>query len=107
MRKVPNPSINELVINDIEIRKAKLLFRAINHKLRQQLLQFIHKEKQSPVTPIYEALRLEQSVASHHLAILRRAGFVSTKREGKHIYYSVNYKRIDEIQSMVIKFLNA
>ena len=53
------------------------------------------------VTELYVKLRLEQSVASQHLAILRRAGIVSTQRDGKFIYYTVNYKRIDEITSLV------
>ncbi|RYD71282.1 MAG: transcriptional regulator, partial [Sphingobacteriales bacterium] len=53
------------------------------------------------VTEIYVRLRLEQSVASQHLAILRRAGIVTTQRDGKFIYYTVNYKRIDEINSVV------
>jgi DNA-binding transcriptional ArsR family regulator len=46
-------------------------------------------------------MRLEQSVASQHLAILRRAGIVTTQRDGKFIYYTVNYKRIDEINQFV------
>jgi DNA-binding transcriptional ArsR family regulator len=44
---------------------------------------------------------LEQSVASQHLAILRRAGIVTTQRDGKFIYYTVNYSRIDEINRVV------
>jgi DNA-binding transcriptional ArsR family regulator len=106
MRKVPASTKPELVINDIEIRKAKLMLRAINHKLRQQILQFIHNKKQTPVTQLYVALRLEQSVASQHLAILRRAGFVTTTKEGKFIYYSVNYQRIDEVHKLVYNFLS-
>jgi DNA-binding transcriptional ArsR family regulator len=51
-------------------------------------------------------LRLEQSVASQHLAILRRAGVVTTTREGKFIYYSVNHKRLAEIYSYVEQLLN-
>jgi DNA-binding transcriptional ArsR family regulator len=46
-------------------------------------------------------LRLEQSVASQHLAILRRAGIVSTTRDGKFIYYSVNYQRLAEVVRFV------
>jgi DNA-binding transcriptional ArsR family regulator len=46
-------------------------------------------------------LRLEQSVASQHLAILRKAGIVNTERDGKFIFYTVNYKRIDEISQFV------
>ena len=44
---------------------------------------------------------LEQSVASQHLAILRKAGIVNTERDGKFIFYTVNYKRIDEISQFV------
>ena len=49
------------------------------------------------VTEIYVHLRLEQSVASQHLAILRRAGILKTTREGKFIYYSISTSRIQQI----------
>jgi DNA-binding transcriptional ArsR family regulator len=65
--------------------------------LRQQILTLIETEDKITVTEIYVRMRLEQSVASQHLAILRRAGIVSTQRDGKFIYYTVNYKRIDQI----------
>ena len=83
------------------LKKAALVLRALNHKLRQQLLKLIEEEKKITVTEIYVRLRLEQSVASQHLAILRKAGIVITQRDGKFIYYSVNYKRIDEIDTFV------
>ncbi|MFN0082843.1 MAG: ArsR/SmtB family transcription factor [Ferruginibacter sp.] len=83
------------------MKKAALVLRALNHKLRQQILTLVETEKKITVTEIYVRMRLEQSVASQHLAILRRAGIVSTQRDGKFIYYTVNYKRIDEITSLV------
>jgi DNA-binding transcriptional ArsR family regulator len=46
-------------------------------------------------------MRLEQSVASQHLAILRKAGFVITERDGKFIYYTVNYKRVEQVGDIV------
>ena len=49
------------------------------------------------VTELYVKLRLEQSVASQHLAILRKAGIVFTLRDGKFIYYSINYSGVKEI----------
>ena len=82
------------------LKKAALVLRALNHKLRQQLLKLIEDEKKITVTEIYVRLRLEQSVASH-LAILRKAGIVNTERDGKFIFYTVNYKRIDEISQFV------
>ncbi len=88
-------------LNYNALKKAALVLRALNHKLRQQLLKLIEDEKKITVSEIYIRLRLEQSVASQHLAILRKAGIVNTERDGKHIFYSVNYKRIDEISQFV------
>ena len=90
-----------LKINYHNLKKAALVLRALNHKLRQQILTLIETEKKITVTEIYVRLRLGQSVASQHLAILRRAGIVTTQRDGKFIYYTVNYKRIDEINGVV------
>lgn len=83
------------------VKKAALTLRALNHKLRQQLLKLIDEEKKITVTEIYVRLRLEQSVASQHLAILRKAGIVNTERDGKFIYYLINYKRVDELTKLV------
>lgn len=83
------------------LRKAVLVLRAVNHKLRQQIVHLLEENKKLTVTEIYVKLRLEQSVASQHLAILRRAGVVATDRDGKYIFYSLNYPRIGEISGLV------
>lgn len=68
-------------------------------------MNFIHEQGRTSVTNIYTALKLEQSVASQHLAILRKAGCVNTIRNGKQIHYSVNHSRLQEIQTIVEGFL--
>ena len=45
------------------IKKASLILRSLNHKLRQQILRIIYEENKITVTEIYVKLRLEQSVA--------------------------------------------
>jgi len=79
------------------LKKAALVLRAVNHKLRQQILKLIDEHGRMTVTDLYVKMRLEQSVASQHLAILRKAGFVKTNRDGKFIYYSINIDRMDEV----------
>jgi ArsR family transcriptional regulator, virulence genes transcriptional regulator len=85
----------------LKIKKAALVLRAINHKLRQLILKTIDEHKRITVTELYVKLRLEQSVASQHLAILRKADIVNTVREGKFIFYTINEKRIAEINKFV------
>ena len=81
----------------VAIKNAAMTLRSINHKLRQQILKLLEENKRMKVTDIYVKLRLEQSVASQHLAILRQANIVSTERMGKEIYYSLNNNRIDQV----------
>ncbi|MDP4283802.1 MAG: metalloregulator ArsR/SmtB family transcription factor [Bacteroidota bacterium] len=88
-------------IDYLRIKKAALVLRALNHKLRQQIIKTIHDHKRITVTELYVKLRLEQSVASQHLAILRKAEIVSTVREGKFIFYAINEARIAEINAFV------
>ena len=95
----------DLKVDLLNVKKAALILRALNHKLRQQILKLIDEHSKMTVTDIYVQLRLEQSVASQHLAILRKAGFVKTDRDGKFIYYSVNDTRLEELNSFVSDLL--
>ena len=84
-----------------ELRKAVLVLRAVNHKLRQRIIYLLEDGGKMTVTDIYVRLRLEQSVASQHLAILRRAAVVRTERHGKFIYYSLDSGRLAQISRLV------
>ena len=95
-----------LQIEILELKKAALILRAINHPLRQHMLRLLHQNKQMTVTSIYVKLRLEQSVASQHLAILRKAGFVNTVRDAKFIFYSVNYKRLEQVHTITAQLIS-
>ncbi len=92
---------NSIKLDFLHLKKASLVLRSLNHKLRQQMIKLLDESDRMTVTEIYVKLRLEQSVASQHLAILRRAGIVITKRDGKFIYYAVNYERIAEVNQFV------
>lgn len=96
----------KLRVDLLNVKKAALVLRAVNHKLRQQILKQIDEQGRMTVTELYVKLRLEQSVASQHLAILRKAGFVNTDRDGKFIYYSVNANRLQEVNQFVDELLN-
>lgn len=83
----------------ILFRKAASCFRAVNHKLRTEILLFISEQART-VTEIYVHFRIEQSVASQHLRVLREAGLVQTRREGKEVHYSLNSERIDQMVAL-------
>jgi ArsR family transcriptional regulator, virulence genes transcriptional regulator len=93
-----SPKAKGLQLELEQLKKAALTLRAINHKVRQQILNLIFLNKEITVSEIYYQLKLEQSLTSSHLALLRKAGIVNTRREGQSIYYSINHGRIAEIE---------
>lgn len=111
-----NTSVNHLIVRQhegepikidfLQVKKAAVTLRAINHKLRQQIMRLLEDHQRMTVTEIYVQLRLEQSVASQHLAILRRAGIVETFRDGKYISYSINADRLAQLNSQVLGIIN-
>ena len=93
--------VKDVQLDYADLRKAVLVLRAVNHKLRQRIIDLLEDGETMTVTDIYIKLRLEQSVASQHLAILRRAGVVATERQGKFIYYSLDKDRLAQISVLV------
>lgn len=98
----PKDSSSQLQIDGQTLKNAALVIRAVNHPLRQKMLRLIHERNRIRVTDLYVKLRLEQSVTSQHLAILRNAGFATAERDGKNIFYSVNYDRLKHIHQTVV-----
>lgn len=97
--------VTNLRIETQNLHKAVLVFRAVNNRLRQQMLRLIHKNGRMTVTNIYQKLNLMQSKTSNHLAILRKAGLVTTLRKGNFIYYAVNHKHLAHLHTLAAGLL--
>ena len=100
-------SSEQIKLDYVAVKNAAMTLRAINHKLRQQIVKLLEENKRMNVTDIYVKLRLEQSVASQHLAILRRANIVITERDGKFIHYALNHARIAAVDKFVNELVHS
>ncbi|MFN0213049.1 MAG: ArsR/SmtB family transcription factor [Saprospiraceae bacterium] len=78
-----------------QLRVSVRILRALAHPLRMSIIKVIHdKDGGANVGEIFSALKIEQSIASQHLRVLRQAGLVKTRRDRKFIYYTLDYERI-------------
>src|SRR5690606_5023861 len=99
---------HELIKLDyLAVKSAAMTLRAINHKLRQQIIKLLEENRRMNVTDIYVKLRLEQSVASQHLAILRQDHIVVTERASKFFHYALNHSRIAAVANFVNDLVNS
>ena len=78
--------------NAAEERLAQL-FRALGHPVRLQILNLL-REGEECVCHLTAVLGLPQPYISQHLAVLRRAGLVTTRREGQNTYYRLTDESI-------------
>jgi len=83
------------------------LMKALAHPLRLQILEFIDTQGTINVNKIYNTLKIEQSITSQHLRILRLAGVVNAQRDGKFIKYHINYDVINKASAAVNNYLRA
>jgi len=94
-----------VTINNEKLQISSEILRALAHPLRMRILEFIDNHKTINVNKIYNTLKLEQSITSQHLRILRLAGVVITSREGKFIHYSIDYSKVNNVLKSVDSFL--
>jgi ArsR family transcriptional regulator len=71
-----------------------LLFaKALADETRQQIMRLCCCCWLS-VSEIVEKTRVSQPTVSHHLAVLRTAGLVHIRKQGKQTFYSLNQDRV-------------
>ncbi len=73
-------------------------FEVLGNPLRIEIIQALRKCQKS-VGELAEQLGEEQSKVSHSLAVLRKCGFVETKRQGKKIVYSLRETLLKKIEA--------
>lgn len=95
----------KVTINNEKLQESSEILRALAHPLRMKILEFIDQNDTINVNKIYNTLKLEQSITSQHLRILRLAGIVLTQRDGKFIHYSIDYDKLNESVHAINNFL--
>lgn len=71
-----------------------LFAKALADETRQKIMKLCCCNRLS-VSEIVERLNVTQPTVSHHLSILREAGLVEVRQEGKQTFYKLNQKRIN------------
>lgn len=76
--------------------QAAVFLKALSNENRLMILCHLLDQELS-VTALNEKLPLSQSALSQHLAILRKDGLVSTRRESQTIYYRIGDAKVKEL----------
>jgi len=67
-----------------------LVFKAFSDRTRLRIMSLLHGHGETCVCDLMRVLDLPQAKVSRHLAYLRRAGLVDTRRDGQWIHYRLS-----------------
>ena len=76
------------MIDEAALRKLESFFSALGDPTRLRIVNMIANEELCSCE-IMAALELTQPTNSHHLGILERGGVITSRREGKWIFYRI------------------
>jgi DNA-binding transcriptional ArsR family regulator len=79
------------------LEEAASKLRAIAHPMRIAIIGLLENREHMNVTEIYEALRIEQASASHHLNILKNKGVLESRRSGKNTFYFLKHEALSQM----------
>jgi ArsR family transcriptional regulator, arsenate/arsenite/antimonite-responsive transcriptional repressor len=82
--------------NALDVRPITRLFRALGDETRMRIVALL-SHGELCVCHLEAALDLNQSTASRHLAILKAAGIVDSRREGTWVYYALTAQDHDTV----------
>lgn len=72
------------------------LFKLLSDETRLKILNYLMQKDELNVRTLCKLLRQSQPAVSHHLALLRGAGVIECRRDGKHNFYHLVPKRCQE-----------
>jgi DNA-binding transcriptional ArsR family regulator len=81
-------------------------FRAMGHPARIRMLELLN-ERDHSVGELLHEVDLEASNQSQQLAVLRRAGLVTARREGSTVYYSLVSTQIADLMTVARSILTS
>ncbi|MBK7147624.1 MAG: winged helix-turn-helix transcriptional regulator [Bacteroidetes bacterium] len=73
-----------------KLSKARLIIRAINHPLRQRIIEILMLGNKMKVGDLVKELNIQQPVVSQHLSALRKAQVIQVHKTGREAFYSLN-----------------
>jgi DNA-binding transcriptional ArsR family regulator len=78
-----------------QLKEAAASFKLLSDETRLRVLSLLIQHGELNVRSLCEQLDQSQPAVSHHLALLRDAGLIRARRDGKHNYYRCIPEKMD------------
>lgn len=90
------PNVSDDLVNDLV-----KLFKLLSDETRLRILYYLTQRNELHVRALCELLHESQPAVSHHLALLRVAGLIERRRQGKHNFYGLKTRQFSTLLDML------
>ena len=91
---------------DTSIRRLRTLYRALGDTTRLRIIGLLAELGPMPVTALSNSVALSQPLISWHLRILRLAGFIDTRRQGREVICRLRAAAFEELRAAEAQLLS-
>jgi len=93
----------QLAVSDDLVDNLVKLFKLLSDETRLRILYYLTERSELHVRALCDLLGESQPAVSHHLALLRVAGLIERRREGKHNYYGLKTRQFSTLLDMLFE----
>ncbi|MBI3837107.1 MAG: metalloregulator ArsR/SmtB family transcription factor [Planctomycetia bacterium] len=99
--RIETPDLGGLAVPDDLVNNLVRLFKLLSDETRLRILYYLTQRSELHVRALCELLNESQPAVSHHLALLRVAGLIERRREGKHNFYGLKTRQFYALLDML------
>ena len=92
--------------DDLMLKRLEAVFFGLADNTRLKILQLLAREELC-ACEVMAALDLTQPTTSHHLGILERSSLVTSRKEGKWVFYTLSNPKVAELLTKTISLVKA
>lgn len=82
------------------LEQAAECLKTLAHPHRLRIVQMLLRDRYS-VGQLAEACEIPSNMASEHLRLMQRCGFLNSVRDGRHIYYEIAEPHLARIMACI------
>ncbi len=102
---------NEQIVGDTDVQQLPdsvaenlvQLFKLFSDETRLRILHFLMQREELNVRTLCRFLDQSQPAVSHHLALLKSAGLIHCRRDGKHNFYRIVSDRFQQFVELIFE----
>jgi len=87
-------------------KRMSRVFTALGDEHRQRILLTFEPGERLNVGQIADVSTLSRSAVSHHLKVLREAGVLDSRKQGKEVFFWINKEFLRETLTNVLDYIN-